>query len=241
MFNHPNLVFSLDEYKRRISFVREQMKQQGVELAIFTDQEHLTYLTGHQTSGYDSFHALLIPLTGECFSFTRVLEESNFLQRTWVTKTFTYLDTEKPIQKLIELIKDHNTDLKSLGLELDSFFLRRDTIETLRNNFKQKEIINISRILDPIRRVKSSEELELMKKVAHITEEAMLAGIEASKVGVTENEIAAKVHEAMYLAGGEYPSVPPYIVTGERTNIGHGTWEHRKVQKGDCVFLELAG
>lgn len=241
MFNHPNLVFSLDEYKRRISFVREQMKQQGVELAIFTDQEHLTYLTGHQTSGYDSFQALLIPSTGECFSFTRVLEESNFLQRTWVTKTFTYLDTENPVQKLIELIRDHNTDSKSLGLELDSFFLRRDTIETLRDNFKQKEIINISRILDPIRRVKSSEELELMKKVAHITEEAMLAGIEASKVGVTENEIAAKVHEAMYLAGGEYPSVPPYIVTGERTNIGHGTWEQRKVQKGDCVFLELAG
>ncbi|MAX67255.1 MAG: M24 family metallopeptidase [Bacteriovoracaceae bacterium] len=242
MRNHKGLVFSLDEYKRRLAILREEMAKANISLALITDQENLTYLTGHQTSGYDSFQLVGVPLEGKCFSISRVLEESNFKTRTWVEETFSYLDTEDPVKTAIEIIKNLGySQTAHIGFELDSFFLRQKTIESFRQEFKSTQWSNISRFLDRARLIKSSEEIALMKNVAGITEKAMLAGYEAAQVGKTENDIAAAIHEAMYRSGGEYPCVPPYIVTGERTNIGHATWEGRTIQKDDCVFLELAG
>ena len=65
--------------------------------------------------------------------------------------------------------------------------------------------MNVSRYLDPCRRVKSSEEIEVMKKAALATEASVMAGIEAAMVGNTENDIAAACSEAMFSAGGHYP------------------------------------
>ncbi len=241
MKNHSNLVFSLEEYQRRLNFLRKEMATYEIDLVAITDQEILTYLTGYQTTGYDAFQALFIPLEGECFSLTRVLEESNFTQRTWVEDTNTYKDTDNPLDVAIELIRGKGFEPKKLGIEQDSFFLRHATLERFRVEFPQAQLVNVSRYLDPCRRVKSSEEIEIMKKAAVATEASVLAGIDAAVVGNTENDIAAACSEAMFKAGGHYPSVQPYIVSGERTNIGHGTWENRVIGQGECVFIELAG
>ena len=42
MRNHKGLVFSLDEYKRRLAILREEMAKANISLALITDQENLT-------------------------------------------------------------------------------------------------------------------------------------------------------------------------------------------------------
>lgn len=69
----------------------------------------------------------------------------------------------------------------------------------------------------------------------------MKAGLEACEPGVTENDIGAAISSAMFKAGGEPPSVMPYVTSGPRTMIGHATWEGRQVQAGEHVFLEVGG
>ncbi|MCH2457974.1 MAG: M24 family metallopeptidase, partial [Henriciella sp.] len=80
-----------------------------------------------------------------------------------------------------------------------------------------------------------------MKRAARATEAGMKAGIEIAKPGVTENEIGAAISAAMFEAGGEPPAVMPYVTSGPRSMIGHATWEGRKVQEGEHVFLEVGG
>lgn len=241
MRENPGLVFSLDEYQRRLAHLRREMREQRLDLAVITDPENLAYLCGHQTSGYDSFQALFVPLEGDCFSCSRLIEESNFLTRTWIPRTFSYRDIENPLETAIKSVKEMKCPVNRVGFELDSIFIHPRFPARFQEVFSNAEPVNISGTIERCRAVKSPEELLIMKKAAVATEAGMLAAIKEIKVGRSENDLAAAAHEAMYRAGGEYPAVPPYIVSGERTNIGHATWEGRKIKNNECVFLELAG
>ena len=68
----------------------------------------------------------------------------------------------------------------------------------------------------------------------------MEAGIAVIKTGCTENEIAAEVYRTAILEGSDYPSLPPFILAGERTSLPHGTWRGRKVNPGDPVYFEVS-
>jgi Xaa-Pro dipeptidase len=69
----------------------------------------------------------------------------------------------------------------------------------------------------------------------------MQAAIDAARAGVSEREIAAEVHQAMILAGGEYPGFTPFIRSTPRLGEEHTTWSDRVLQPGDSLFLEMAG
>lgn len=59
--------------------------------------------------------------------------------------------------------------------------------------------------------------------------------------GVNENDIAACVWSTLIKHGGEFPGLPPFIVSGQRTSLGHATWSGRKLQKGDSLAFEFPG
>jgi Xaa-Pro dipeptidase len=69
----------------------------------------------------------------------------------------------------------------------------------------------------------------------------MRAGVDAVRIGVTENDIAAEIHYAMIKAGSEWPSIAPFIASGYRGAIGHATWAGRKVQADEFIMIEIGG
>lgn len=69
----------------------------------------------------------------------------------------------------------------------------------------------------------------------------MTAGIEAIEAGVSEGDVAAEIHYAMIKAGSEWPSIAPFVASGERGAIGHATWTDRIINSGEPVFLEVGG
>ena len=80
-----------------------------------------------------------------------------------------------------------------------------------------------------------------MGEAGRATEAGMRAGIAAAGPGVSENDIAAEIHHAMFKAGGEYPAVSPFVASGPRCAVGHATWEGRILQQDEPVFLEVGG
>lgn len=239
MREHDRLIFSLDEYKMRLENVKKEMVNRGIETLIITQPDNIFYLTGHETTGYDVLQALIVPLDGgEPYSLTRFLEQSNMITRSWVEDCHIYLDHEDSAKKLIDLLYETKRDKTKIGYEIEGMFLPLKTRLALEKEFLQN-LISGSGVVEKVRRIKSKAELELMQKVADLSVVGMKAGIDATKVGVHEHEIAAAVHEAMYRAGSHYPSVRPYISSGWKTNVGHATWTDKKIENNECVFLEL--
>lgn len=241
MRDHDGLSFPIEEYERRLHELRERMEARQLDVVMITDPENLLYLTGYQTTGYSFFQALIVPLDKEPFMVTRLLEDSNILPRTWVENTWPYNDTGDAVQTVWHALVENGLADKYIGYEKNSYFFPAYQQERMQATLFEANLIDCTGVVEEGRIVKSDAEIEAMRRAARATEAGMHAGIAAVAEGVSENEIAAEIHHAMFQAGGEYPAVAPYVTSGPRCLIGHATWEGRRVQAGECVFLEIGG
>jgi Xaa-Pro dipeptidase len=241
MRDHDGLTFPLEEYERRISELRQRMRERRMHALIVTDPENLAYLTGYQTTGYSYFQALVVPLETEPFMITRLLEDSNVRSRTWVELSYPYSDTGDAIQMAGSALRENDLSNRIIGYEKNSYFFPAYQQERTLATLFDAQLFDCSGIVEESRLTKSSYEIEVMRKAARAAEAGMIAGIECAREGVTENDVAAEIHHAMFSAGGEYPAVVPYVTSGPRCLIGHATWEGRKIGRDECVFLEVGG
>jgi len=235
------MTFPFEEYERRLHQLRERMQERQLDVVLISDPENLMYLTDYQTTGYSFFQCLVIPIDDEPCMMTRYMEESNVIHRTWVERTRTFADTENPVQCLIATLKELGLMNKRLGYERNSYFFPAYQQDAVHLGFQDGTLVDCFGIVEEGRLTKSPAEIELMKRAAHATEAGMQAGYEACRAGVTENEIGGAISAGMFNAGGEPPSVMPYVTSGPRSMIGHATWEGREVQPGEHVFLEIGG
>ncbi len=241
MRQRDDMTFPMEEHERRLSELRKRMSARLLDAVIISHPANLTYLTEYQTTGYTFFQCLVVPLESEPFMVTRQMEASNVAARTWVEKTWRYWDTGDAIQTLYHALHDAGLGNKRIGYERNSYFFPAYQQDRMHTSFSDAKLVDCFGIVEDIRICKSDLEIEVMRRAAKATEAGMQAGFDAAQPGVTENEIAGAVCSAMFAAGGEYPAVMPYITSGERTMIGHATWEGRELQKNDHLFLELGG
>ncbi len=241
MKKRDDMTFPFEEYERRIAELRVRIAQRRLDAVVITDPENIMYLTDYQTTGYSFFQALVVPLEDEPFMITRALEESNVFARTWVEQSRPYPDTGDAIQMLLDALREFRLDDKRIGYERNSYFFPAYQQDFVHTRLTKGKLLDCFGIVEQGRVRKSQVEIELMRKAARATEAGMKAGLEACEPGVTENDIGAAISSAMFKAGGEPPSVMPYVTSGPRTMIGHATWEGRQVQAGEHVFLEVGG
>jgi Xaa-Pro dipeptidase len=241
MRQRDDLLFSMAEFERRLAEVRAELGERALDGLIVTTPENIFYLTGHQTPGYYYFQALVLPVEGEPFMVTRLLEDTNVQSRTWVEQSRPFADTEDPVTVLRYALDEFGLSDKRLGYEKHSWFFRASEQEQLLTSAPEATFVDCSGLVENARLVKSDEEITLMCRSARATEAGIQAGLAVVAAGVTENDIAAEIHQAMIRAGSEYPAISPFVASGWRSAVGHATWEGRRVEPGECVFLEVGG
>ncbi|CAM3524800.1 ectoine hydrolase [Tsukamurella ocularis] len=241
MRRRDDMTFPPEEYERRLAELRERMDKRGLDAVVITDPENLMYLTDYQTTGYSFFQALVVPLDDEPVMITRAMEESNVIARTWVERTRPYPDTGDAIQELVLTLKEGGLGTKRVGYERNSYFFPAYQQDRVHTSFQQGVLMDCFGIVEAGRATKSDAEIAVMRKAARAAEAGMAAGLEAAVPGNTENDVAAAISSAMFRAGGEFPSVMPYVASGPRSMIGHATWEGRTIEPGEHVFLEVGG
>ncbi|HET9679924.1 MAG TPA: M24 family metallopeptidase, partial [Gammaproteobacteria bacterium] len=241
MRDHDGLCFPIAEYERRLSELRTRMQKRLLDAVVISDPENLFYLTGHQTSGYSFFQALLVPLDREPVAVTRQMEISNIKNRTWVEEMRYFSDTGDAVQTLYSVLEAYNLTEKRIGYERNSYFFPAYQQDRFRTLVADGNLQDCFGIVEEGRLTKSADEIDVMRHAAKATEAGMEAGFAAAVPGATENDVAASICDAMFRAGGEYPAVLPYVTSGPRTMIGHATWEGRTIESNEHVFLEVGG
>jgi Xaa-Pro aminopeptidase len=239
MRQRNDIVFPMAEFERRLTELRRRMGVKGIDAMLVTTPQNITYLTGYQTTGYYYFQAIVVPLEGEPFMVIRRLEDSNVQTRTWVEQSRPYEDTDEPVAKLVKALDEFGLGQKRIGYERNCYFFRAPEQERLLALAGKASFVDCSGLVEQGRVVKSEAEIRLMRRAARTLEAGMQAGLDATKPGASENDIAAAVHYATFRAGGEYTAVAPFVCSGPRTSIGHATWEGRTVGRNEPVFLEL--
>ena len=239
MKGHDRLGFSLAEYRRRHDVVQEGMRRLGVDALLVRGPENICYLSGYETPGYYKYHCLVLS-RDEPVLVLRRFEEPNVWEFSWLARTAPVDDHENPTQVTARTLERMGLGDKRLGVEKTGWFFSVDEYDTLRSTLPKATLVDTSTVVERARVVKSDEEIAMMRRAARIANLATRAGIDAVQAGRTEDELAAEVHRVAILNGSEYMGLPPFVLSGERTCLQHGTWRGRTIRSGDHVYFEVS-
>jgi len=234
--------FNQEEYDRRLNRVRSIMKglNRGIEVLMIREPINIFYMTGYNTFGILNYEILFIPLEGEASLLVRHNEESIAYVTSWVKNVHTWDDHEDPYVVTKKVMKDNNWLNKLVGFDKTCKFFSPREFQILSDTLGI-DLIDGGGIVEEVRKIKSPAEIEFIRKAARFTEIGMRAGMDNLAEGKTENEVVAKVYEAMIAAGSEYPSTNPVLTGGWKSGIGHTTFHRLELKRGDVVLYEIGG
>lgn len=237
-FGYP---FKVAEFRQRLANVRMEMKKAGIDILLVTGPENIYYLTGYRTTGYYVYQALAVPLTGGPQFVVRKIEFTNVEGLSWIKEGYGVADTESYFDATANCLEAMGGGSARIGFDDQGFFLPAAILDGLRGRMRKATFVPTGGLVERYRMIKSPAEIEYIRQASATAVAGMEAGIAMTRPGVTENDIAGEVYNAMTRAGSEYVSSQPYIVTGPRSALGHASFERQRVKKGDQVFFEVGG
>ena len=113
-------------------------------------------------------------------------------------------------------------------------------IDTVRRQFPQIEVRNLSPLMDELRLIKSPAEIELLRRAGHLTAVGTIEAMQSTLPGVMEYQLDA-VMRYHYLAGGAkdrgYHAI---VASGENAFYGHYCENDCQLKDGDLVLVDCA-
>lgn len=238
---NENLPFALDEYRQRLDKVRANMDARGIDLALISVPENIYYLTGYTTLGYYMYQVLMLPIDDEPTLLTYREERINVERLSWLERHVDYEVTDDPVTVTIDTVRGLGVSDKTVSIEEGAYFFPIRVYRQLTSAIDDVRWVDGTGLVDSARVVKSDAEMGYIRAAAQATMAGMDEALAVARVGRTENDVAGALYQAMLAEGSEYPGSPPYVISGERSGLPHGTWEGRELRDGDIVFLEFAG
>jgi Xaa-Pro dipeptidase len=232
--------FSREEFAVRLARVQEAMAEGGLDVLLVHTPENLAYLTGYETSGYFEYQVLVVPAQGEPELLIRNIEQLNVDEYTWVPEAHVWRDGTDVVAVTAGIVAGLTAN-GTVGIEAHSWFVTAAIAERLEGALAGYRVIAAGRLVELIRLVKSTAELAYIRVAAAIADATMAGAVDAAREGATELDVAAAAHSAQVLAGGEYPALPHYVTSGDRSEIGHATWTSKTLVRGELLKLEFLG
>ena len=240
----------IEEAKRRTAALQGRMKEQGIEVAVFTDESSIAYLAGFW--GYLGVEfgrptLLVVRLAEAPVVITPLLEAEMVSAMTWVEDVRVWEDSgaRSWAQALGEV----------LGAEEDAIWIEKQAIPALVRNYLDEAypaaaLHDIAPLLADMRTVKSPLEIEVMKQAGKIAGAMMKAAHESLAEGAMEYQSALAAMEAGTEAAAGFLTdkgwerfVSPLIhnlqilQSGPETSMVHRRAGLRGYRRGDPVYF----
>ncbi|MDN7226820.1 aminopeptidase P family protein [Planococcus sp. N064] len=210
----------------KLQKLRKEMEQQQIEALLITSQYNLRYITEFTgTAGL----ALVTPHKAYFITDFRYTEQAGEQVKEFdVVQAKTNL-----LEEAAELVK--NLAVKSLAFEKDyvtyaAFLDYEAKIEA--------ELQPVSGLIEKIRMIKTSEEVNILKAAAKIADDAFEHICKFIKVGQTELEISNELEFFMRKQGATSSSFDTIVASGLRSALPHGVATEKKIESGDFITLD---
>lgn len=249
------LVFTEEEYRRRVRKTQESMDRQGIELLLVMDPANMNYLTGYDGWSFYVHQGVIVSLDEEmpCW-FGREQDSNGARLTTWLDENHIKGYPDKYVQSryihtmqyVADLLRQKGWDKKRFGLEMDGYWFNARMFVELEEQLPNATLMDATNLVNWIKTIKSPPEIEYMRQASRICEKVMQLAIDIIEPGVREKDAAGAVAGAQITGtdeyGGDSPAIFPIMPSAERTSTAHLTFDpDRTYQQGDVVLLELAG
>lgn len=218
---------------QRIERLRQRMRATGTDLTVLGPTSHLRWLTGLNPHG-DERPVMLFVSQSYAGMLMPVLNAESVRQHTDLP-FHTWRDDEGPARALGELIGAAGVDPANMALSLDEgmradFALRvLDALPGARRSFTHATV-------SALRAEKGEDEYGALKASALLNDRAVMAGFDALREGISEQEVA-DVIAAAYASEGATPEFTSVCFGANGAFCHHHTGPAR-LQRGMAVLID---
>ena len=101
------------------------------------------------------------------------------------------------------------------------------------------ELVNLNDMLEKIRALKSPEEIEVLKRAAHLGDLMLDTCKDTARIGTSESAVYAKMKEAMLSNGGEEPTLFLWACDKRPYQHPFRMPTTRPLERGDAIICEI--
>jgi len=111
--------------------------------------------------------------------------------------------------------------------------------EQMRAAFPSVTMVPTENVVEGMRIVKDTHELDKMRAAGHIADKAFNAMIHQLKAGMTENDVAALLEYEMRKAGAQGTSFSTIVGSGARGALPHGIASGKVIRRGEVIVIDF--
>ncbi len=161
---------------------------------------------------------------------------------------FRYVDQAKSQIKDAEIIMHKGNLEEAVANQVSKLNIQKLGIEdnhmTLQQfkklqQYMQSEMVPVCEIIENIRLIKDTPEIETMKIAANIADEAFHHIITFLKPGISENDVRDELEFFMRKKGATSSSFQIIVASGVRSSLPHGVASNKIIERGDIVTLDF--
>ena len=249
--NRERLADHMDDNNAMLFFSGESLRKSADENFPFFTNRNFLYLTGIQQEQ----SALLMQKKKGILSECLFAAKPDFEQEIWTGRRFT----EEEIHKIsgveeIDNISSLNRTLDRLlssqpGMTLwlcfdalaseRSFDIEREFAKHIQNRHPHTVIKNSYPLLSAMRKVKSPEEIDAIRKAMKITEAGIRQLMRVAKPGIMEYELEAEFNRELAKHGQRRTAFPSIIAGGERIFYLHYANPMSGISDGELILSDV--
>ena len=116
----------------------------------------------------------------------------------------------------------------------------REIVKRFRERFPQAQLKDLTPLIDAMRNIKTSTEIEVMRRNGKISAEGNRRAIAAAHPGIFEYEVEAEANYWYYKNGAQGVAYPAIVGSGPNVNTWHYFQNRRKTEPNDLVVFDFA-
>ena len=235
------LHFSEDELAGRRRRACEKMAKQGLDAVLLFKQESMYYLTGYDTGGYSLFQCLILRADGDLVLVTRSADKLQAAHTSMIPDVRIWIDKggANPAHDVVAVLKEKGLAGKHVGVELHAWCLTGQRWEMVRHALDGFcEHSDATDLIQGLRLIKSTTEMDYVRKAGALCDDALKALNEAIEPGVDEGILYSRMMQAILEGGGDPAASRPIIGSGDGAMLVRYFTGRNKVGAQDQVQLE---
>lgn len=251
--SEPTLNFTRSEYAERLAKTRRAMEKAGVDLVIVTDPSNMHWLTGYDGWSFYVHQCVLVPGSGEPIWYGRG-QDANGAKRTaylahdnivGYPDHYVQSNERHPMDLLSKLIEERGWSNASIAVEMDNYWFTAAAYASLVKHLPNARFKDAQGLVNWQRAIKSTAELDYMRKAGRIVEAMHRRIVEKVEPGIRKSDLVAEIYDAGIRGvdgfGGDYAAIVPLLPSGADASAPHLTWDDKPMKSGEGTFFEIAG
>ncbi|PES35481.1 M24 family metallopeptidase [Bacillus thuringiensis] len=211
----------------RITNIQKQLHNYGIDGLLITKKENRQYATN---------------FTGSAGVVLIAAHKAIFIT------DFRYVDQAKTEIKAAEIIMHKGNLEEEVANQVSKLNIQKLGIEDNNMTLQQfkklqkyihTEMVPVCEIIEDIRLIKDTSEIETMKIAATIADEAFHHIVTFLKPGISETDVRDELEFFMRKKGATSSSFQIIVASGIRSSLPHGVASNKIIERGDIVTLDF--